>query len=266
MVRTGARGTGRPDQSAKHAVRHVPRRPRPRVRFRCGLLLLQALAGAVASAAAGEADLLPAGPAFFTTPGPGTFAASVEALPRPADLALVFFDPTSALPRGWEGLATEVLAVFRGLGVEASWRAGGTFGDSEVPEVPVILLPRDPLVSRRGVMGLVIRDQQPQRAVWIFRDAVSATLRSPSDGTNAADPFLLDRALARVAAHEIVHAVAPDAPHAPKGLMRHALSREFLTGAKAPIDRRCAASFVARLSLEWQHRLGRRRAEIPAAR
>ena len=265
MVCFDARGTERPDQSVKRAVRHEARRPRPRARLRAVFLLLPTLAGAAARSAAGEANLPSAGPAFFATPDSGSFAASVEALPRPADLALVFFDPTSALPQGLDGLATEVQAVFRGLGVEASWRVGGTFGESEMPEVPVILLPRDPLVSRRGVMGLVIRDQQPLRAVWVFRDAVRDTLGARPEDRGAAGP-LLDRALARVAAHEVVHAVAPDAPHAPKGLMRHALSRQFLTGAKAPIDSRCAASFVARLSLEWQHRLGRRRAEAPSAR
>jgi len=262
MARTGFRGLQRPDEIGKPAARPAPRRLRP---HRPGWLplLLATLGVAVRGAtAAAEPDLPFAPPSLYAPPGPATFAAPVESLPRPADLALVFYDPTEVLPRGFARLAAEIQAVFRSLGVEASWRVGGPFGEADVPEVPVIVLPRDPLPSRRGVMGLVVRDQVPQRAVWIFKEAVQSVLGHGSPGR---DPHSLERALARVAAHEIVHAIAPDAKHAESGLMRHALGREFLLGAKAPIDARCASSFIARLSVEWQRRLGQARAEVSAA-
>jgi hypothetical protein len=68
------------------------------------------------------------------------------------------------------------------------------------------------------------------------------------------------RALARVAAHEIVHAIAPDVPHAAHGLMRHSLDRSFLVGSRATIDPRCAAAFRARLADEWKVVMARGRA------
>jgi hypothetical protein len=152
-------------------------------------------------------------------------------------------------------VAEEVQGIFRGLGVETSWRTGGNFGGGEVPEVPVILLSRDPMAGRRGVLGLVVRDQEPQRAVWLFGAAVREVLSPAPSGLQAVNPDVLDRALARIAAHEIVHAIAPEAPHARDGLMRHALSRQILVGARPAIDARCASTFVTQLSLEWQRRL-----------
>jgi hypothetical protein len=169
---------------------------------------------------------------------------------RPAHLTLVFFDPGRALPGGFAGVAREVQRFFRELGVEASWREGGSFGESPIPEVPVIVLPR-PLVPRPGqnrVLGLVVRNQEPQRAVWLFAENVRRVLGRPAAQPYAGPDF--DVALARVASHEIVHAVNPDEPHAREGLMRHSLTREFLVGDRAPIDTRCASSFVSRLAEE----------------
>ena len=60
------------------------------------------------------------------------------------------------------------------------------------------------------VLGLVVRQQHPLRSVWLFADNVRATVgRQKGQRDTDAD---LERALARVAAHEVIHAVAPDAP------------------------------------------------------
>jgi hypothetical protein len=175
-------------------------------------------------------------------------------LARPADLSLIWFDPSGSLPVGYESLAGEVRSIFRGLGVEVAWRVGGTFGGAETPEVPVILLARDPLGRRRSerVLGLVVPAQEPHRAVWVFQENVRRALglREPGAGFAPVEP--LARALARVVAHEIVHAIAPDTPHAREGLMRHAFDRGFLLGARAPIDAGCAAAFVSGLAAQWQ--------------
>jgi hypothetical protein len=183
-------------------------------------------------------------------------------------LRLVWFDPTGSLPQGFDSVAAEVQSIFRGLGVEASWRVGGGYGEAPGPEVPVILLARDPLAARarQRVLGLVLRDQEPQRAVWVFFENVRFTL-SPGKSRRQ-DPRRdqdLGRAVARVAAHEIIHAIAPEEPHATEGLMRHALDRRFLTAERAVIDARCAASFVARLAEIWQERLAQSSAGVFAA-
>lgn len=201
-----------------------------------------------------ERDAAPVDPAAVDLAGRDTPAAPGDFRPRTADLVLVFYDPQGVLPRGFDRFAAEVQTIFRGLGIEASWRVGGNFGGASIPEVPVILLARDPNQKRgpERVMGLVRRDQEPQRAVWLFMEGVRFALGEPWPLLGDHDGAVA-RALARVAAHEIVHAVAPDEPHASEGLMRHALDKRFLLGRRATIDTRCANSFRARLTDEWQH-------------
>jgi hypothetical protein len=159
--------------------------------------------------------------------------------------------------------------IFRSLGVEVSWRVGGGFGEAPGPEVPVVLLARDPVAARKSqrVLGLVLRDQEPQRVVWVFQENVrdALALGGRREHSDPRRESLLARAVARVAAHEIIHAIAPDEPHAAQGLMRHALDRDFLTAPKASIDARCASAFVARLGEIAQERLARSAAGLLAA-
>jgi len=272
MARTRARIAKGPARIESVRVRHRGRRARPRGLTGWALLGAAILVrGGVSLAAAAERDLPAPAPTpalEATNPGaredrPG------EPLPRPADLRLVWFDPTDSLSHSFETVAAEVQTIFRGLGVESSWRVGGGYGEAPGPEVPVILLARDPLAARvpQRVLGLVLREQEPQRAVWLFLENVRFTLALPGK-TGRPDPRgaeQLARAVARVAAHEIIHAIAPDEPHAKEGLMRHALDRRFLTAERASIDARCAASFVARLAEIWQERLARSSVGVFAA-
>lgn len=207
------------------------------------------------------------GPADVTG-WPATPPAEAPALPEPpraegidAGLAagpavsLFWFDPQEALPGGHEAMEQEVASIFRAMGVRVTWTRGGLgtlYGQAQVPEIPVILLARDPAPTRRNqrVMGLVIRDQEPRRAIWLFLDNVQWTLgqRPGRMGLSKRETVELGRALARVVAHEVVHAIAPEEPHAQAGLMHHSLNRGFLTGQRAPIDPQCASAFLTRLA------------------
>jgi hypothetical protein len=272
MSHAQARIAERPARIDDGRVRHGKGCARPRGLERWALLgtgLLLLGGGSLARAA--ERDLAPSAPSpalESTSPGaredrPG------EALTRLADLRLVWFDPTDSLGEGSEIVAAEVQSMFRGLGVESTWTVGGGYGEGPGPEVPVILLARDPLAARvpQRVLGLVLRDQKPQRAVWLFLENIRFTLAHPGQERRPDPPRdeQLARAVGRVAAHEIIHAIAPDEPHAKTGLMRHALDRKFLTAEGASIDARCAASFVARLAETWQERLARPSAGVIAA-
>ncbi len=250
MAQIAGRLTAGPGGTRGAAVRHCRRPARPRAGR--ALLLLALLPLPAAYAREVSRDTPPAW-APFVEVGPDALLPQSEDLPRPADLSLVWYDPSGVLPAGYDGLTREVREIFRGLGVEVTWRVGGTFGGAETPEVPVILLASDPLGRRRSerVLGLVVRDQRPHRAVWVFQDNVRRALglRQQAD-SGPIEP--LARALGRVVAHEIVHAISPDTPHSREGLMQHAFGRSFLLGAQAPIDPRCAAAFVSGLAAEWQ--------------
>jgi hypothetical protein len=92
--------------------------------------------------------------------------------------------------------------------------------------------------------------------VWAFVNNVKRAVGlDPEPGRDLApcEHALLSRALGRVVAHEIVHAVAPDHPHDRRGLMKHSLSRGALLGARAPLGQDCARAVLAGLA-SWPER------------
>ena len=102
--------------------------------------------------------------------------------------------------------------------------------------------------------GPVRLAQRPARAGPRARRARAARPRCGSFSTTSGGPSATTRksaisprerdelglALARVVAHEVVHAIVPDEPHAASGLMHHSMDRRFLLGVRAPIDEGCA--------------------------
>jgi hypothetical protein len=173
--------------------------------------------------------------------------------PSPA-LVLVWFDPDRLLPAAFESLEREVTATFRDIGVEVAWRQGepgSSCGGGPVPEILVILLPTDPRPGHEveHVMGMVLRNQRPAHAVWVFLSSLRWTLGHPApDGPlNARQEGEVALALARVVAHEVVHAIAPDEPHSRGGLMNHSLNRAFLLGPRSPLTGPCARAFLDQL-------------------
>jgi hypothetical protein len=187
-------------------------------------------------------------------PSPAVPAAPPTIAP-PTALRLLWFDPKDVFPPAFDIASREVRRIFRDVGVDLRFErgnAGVDFGDGTTLDIPVILLGQDPMRSRasQNVMGLVPRPSDGTRVVWIFLSPVSLTLgydpRSPRVTPRQANELGL--ALARVVAHEVVHAIIPDEPHASSGLMHHSMDRSFLLGQKARIDRDCARAFARNLA------------------
>ena len=222
----------------------------------CTTAFLWVALGATASAGAPpEADTPPSVAA--TDPRTSDPSSELPTLPesRGPALQLLWFDPSQLLGAATTSAAAdEVREIFRGLGVEVAFRvadAATNFGEGPVPEIPVILLKDDPIVARRPscVLGLVMRQQEPRRAVWAFLENVRWTLsldrglRLTAEGEEAA----LGRALGRVVAHEVIHSLAPEEPHSKGGLMGHSMNRAFLLSENPRLEARCGRAFLAAL-------------------
>ncbi|HXB56458.1 MAG TPA: hypothetical protein VN461_16920 [Vicinamibacteria bacterium] len=225
-----------------------PARPRLHPRW---LFALLALGGSPAQTTG--ADLIPPSSAVVPPSGAAPDLRTAAAAPSPA-LVLVWFDPNRLLPSASSSLQREVAATFRDIGVEVAWRQGGpgsTCEEGPVPELPIILLPSDPRRGSEGahVMGLVIRNQRPTRAVWVFLSSVRWTLghQAPERALTARQEGEVALALARVVAHEVVHAIAPDEPHSRGGLMNYSLNRAFLLGPRSPLTGPGARAFLDQL-------------------
>jgi hypothetical protein len=173
------------------------------------------------------------------------------ALRTPPTVRLVWWDPELVLSEDFDQLESEVQAVFRPIGIEIVSRRAD--GPSMTGELNVVFLAGDraPGHERQRAMGRVKRDRYS--ALWIFTGTVRETLGLARPGGRAKKPAELrdyPRALGRVVAHEIVHTLVPEEPHATSGLMQPSLGRDFLTASRAPIDRRFASALARRLLAE----------------
>jgi hypothetical protein len=194
------------------------------------VVVLSLLAG-IATAAAAFAAEAPAAAPERATPTPRLAAEAPE-------LTLVLFDLARAISGMHGVLRAEVESVFAPTGIAIEYREGElgtTLGADgrQGRELAVIVLPDAPAPLRgRSILGLVPGNGgSTPAAIWAFAQPTRATLRLPERAEpDAADRALLARALGRVVAHEVVHALAPQLPHSVGGLMRHSLNREDLLG------------------------------------
>lgn len=105
----------------------------------------------------------------------------------------------------------------------------------------MIAVPAEPSHWRLNseVMGAFINDGSSERAVYIFfRNVMRGVGLNPAASRlpTQRERRQLSQALARVVAHEVVHALAPSHPHAPRGLMCWKLNRSLLL-LGSPLDR-----------------------------
>ena len=157
-------------------------------------------------------------------------APAPRVLPLAVSLHLV--DPEGVAPFALEGAYAEVERLFAPLGVRVT--AGGDADGS----IQVIMLAADR--SRGGLheeaMGAVARDPRQPAAVWIVLPNVQRALGGTPGQWPALRQTLLSRAVGRILAHELIHLIAPDLPHAGSGLMRASVGRALLLGEEVGLD------------------------------
>jgi hypothetical protein len=196
----------------------------------------------------------------FLDPLSAASAPAGEVLNLPArKLVLVWYDAYQMAPQSFEILSQEVDQVFYPLGVAVEWKlgrqganSGPSAGNAAFGEIMVILLPTDPVGWGLGkdVMGVVMGEEVPRRAIYLFYPAVARTLGYQPKGERSIQPkWIRDvgRALGRVVSHELVHALAPEQPHAADGLMSCQLRRPQLIAPRSALDPESAAVFLAEL-------------------
>jgi hypothetical protein len=170
------------------------------------------------------------------------------AQPRPADLALVWVDVMGAVRLAYPEAAREVVALLERMGVRATIREGHARSVTSEGELTVVVLPGLPPGSRldHRVMGATSRSPQGIRAIWVYAAGVSRTLgldtrRGPHRAVAHRKEF--GRALGRVVAHELVHALAPGRPHVKGGLMAEHMGRALLLSSDIAIDAGTSEAF-----------------------
>jgi hypothetical protein len=207
-----------------------------------GRLVAVAVAGIALPVIAGASEL-PVPVAELATapfPAPAPDAQLQAPSTSPAVARLVWIDPTS-VALGTEGVVRpEVERLLRAMGVSTSWRRGVPHELARPSELRVIFLDRGaPRAHGAPVLGATPASFKGEPFVWVHVPSV----RSAAGITNARSGPSLDIhttrrlgvALARVIAHEVVHAIAPGLAHG-SGLMSPRLDRGMLTGSSIRID------------------------------
>jgi hypothetical protein len=167
-----------------------------------------------------------------------TRAASREppraAAPR---LRLVWIDVLDSAPYAFEGAARETSAILADAGVVAAWTLGDSSTVTAADELKIVLMAGVANGARlpEHVMGGT-RGGAQSHTTWIYLSNVLWALGLKEGATrrlSLQEEEQVARALGRVVAHEVVHAVVPDLVHSHGGLMAEKLGRAFLVHARA---------------------------------
>jgi hypothetical protein len=184
-------------------------------------------------------------------------------------LTVVWHDSTKQFPTaGLAGLAREVEALFRQNGLSVTFHAAS---DNEnlllipEPRVNAIVMPGD---HRFGLppytMAAAHGERGEKYGIFVFYDGVRRTLGHHDGRSSPRHLAELSRALARVVAHEVIHALAPERGHADAGLMSGRLTREELLADAIDLDAPSLEGAASGIR-EWGLTAGSSKFPIPAA-
>jgi len=204
-----------------------------------------------ALAPAGELPVAELADAPFVSPAPGLPEPARDAQPPTA--RLVWIDPASVALGTEAVVRPEVARLLREIGVTATWRRAEPHELARPGELRVIFLNR---AAQREhgvpVLGATPTSFMSDRFVWVHVPSVRAAtgLGSQRSGQSL-DVYSARRigiAMARVIAHELVHALAPGLPHG-SGLMAARLDRRMLTAPNIHVDAEVGLAVRSALAL-----------------
>jgi hypothetical protein len=159
-----------------------------------------------------------------------------EANPESAPLlTLAYFNCAELPPDVSAAMDREVRAILAQLGIEvrALWNPEGQPADGMI-HLKALLLPMDgsTMGFRDTVMGAVRGRNFPGTAVYVFYPNILAALKDPK--YRSPTPEEVGRAVGRVVAHEVVHALGGNA-HTLLGIMAQVMERDFLMQTKVTV-------------------------------
>jgi hypothetical protein len=163
----------------------------------------------------------------------------------------------------------EVAAILGPAGIATTSAIGAPSTEGAADEIRIVILGEFPGAAPLGgrVMGCTHRGSLT-RTTWVYLSSVLWALGKPdrdARGMLAREQEVVGRALGRVAAHEIVHVLAPDLPHGRDGLMAGRVGPALLASSHVRLGTREAwAARVGFAALAAAAHLSPRGVEIAA--
>ena len=168
------------------------------------------------------------------------FSLSALISPRTTQAPEVVWIDLAGLPHLAQEVArSEAADVLRDVGLSPLWRVGRASEMLGAHELPVVLLRRD-LSARKGaarVLGACAPRSASPRA-WVYLENLAWVMGVPThDGPLTVEQMVrLGRAIGRIVAHEVIHAVAPAVGHSRSGVMAARFDRHHLLAPHLPVD------------------------------
>ena len=150
-------------------------------------------------------------------------------LQPPNVLRVLWVDMDGSCPVSEVTVTIEVRRIFGSAGLEVEWQSGVPSSVSTPDVVRVTVLSEDRAGRKQPPMGATM----DARHVFVLCSEVARALTV--GGRRSSGPEL-SRAVGRVVAHELVHALAPGIKHARFGLMKPILTAAALTQPGLLID------------------------------
>ena len=152
--------------------------------------------------------------------------------PREPRLRLVWIDVLDSAPFAFRYASREASAILADAGVATTWTLGDASTVTGEDELKIVLMPGAANGARlpAHVMGGTPRGAR-SHTTWVYLSNVLWALGVADRAVRSlapSDEATVARALGRVVAHEIVHAVAPEVPHSRSGLMADRMGRGFM--------------------------------------
>jgi hypothetical protein len=185
---------------------------------------------------------------LFLPARPVIGAARHEAPTAPRALRVLWVDSDGNCPVDVKAVAREARRILKPMNVDVDWMEVSTLQRVAMPnDVLVVTLSRDPAGRKDPPMGATLRNGA-QVGVWVLCPAVAEVLGGARDCRDGC-ASKISTAVGRVVAHELVHVVAPEAPHASWGLMATRLDAVALTQPVLLVDPNTQRAVRARLGL-----------------
>jgi hypothetical protein len=152
---------------------------------------------------------------------------------------VVWIDLAGVPAAAQEAARHEAAAVLEDVGLTPRWRVGAAQDLLGPHDLPVVLLRHDHS-ARKGhqrVLGACTPRSGSPRA-WVYLENLAWAMGVPAyDGPMTLQQSArLGRAIGRIVAHEVIHAVAPALGHASSGVMSPRFSRNDLLSLHLPVD------------------------------
>jgi hypothetical protein len=168
-------------------------------------------------------------------------------------LHLVWLDVLGTASFAIPFASDEAAAILGEAGIATTSAMGTPSTEVAADEIRIVILGEFPGAAALGrrVMGCTYRGANV-RTTWVYLSNVRWALGKPDPGGRgmlAREQEEVGRALGRVAAHEIVHVLAPDLPHGRDGLMAGRVGAALLAGRHVRLGAREAAAARAGLAV-----------------